>query len=229
MADGMQTEITPDVVGASPIRWSDTITEIAKALPAAQSALKPLETDATNKHLGKDYASLGAALEACLEAYNENGFSVIQFTTVRAGLVWVTTRLMHESAEWLEADLVLRPENETAQKVGTAATYGRRYSLTSIAGLAPVEEAPTATVAITQAKSEGKRLTKAMARDLFEKMQGGLRNQSSAGAVTKWLQAFDEELKSLPVDQEKELRTEAQQEIEGHETAKTPELEGAGF
>jgi hypothetical protein len=225
----MQNEIQPEIVAESPIRWSDSIEELAKALPEAQKALKPLETDATNKHFGRDYASLGAALEACLTAYNDHGFSVIQIPTVRNGLVCITTRLLHVSAEWMEADLLIRPENETAQKVGTAATYGRRYSLTSIAGLAPVEEAPTATEAVTQAKSEGKRLTKAMARDLFEKMQGGLRNQSSANAVRKWLTAFDDELKSLPVDQEKELRTEAEQEIEGHESAKTPELEGAGF
>lgn len=228
MADGMQTEIKPEIVGED-IFWSGEILEWSKAFPAAQAAMKPLQPDATNDFHGKDYASLGSALEACLPAYNEAGFSVIQIPTTKPGLVKVTTRILHESGEWMEFVLRLKPESDTAQKVGTAITYGRRYSVLSVSGLAPVEEAPPATEAVTKAKSEGKRLTKAMARDLFEKMQTGLRNQRSAGAVTKWLAAFDSELQSLPVDQEKELRTEAQQEIEAHESAKTPELEGAGF
>ena len=233
MADGMQNEITPEVkpeiISESPIRWSENIGELAKALPLAQKALKPLEADATNKHLGKDYASLGAALDACLEAYNENGFSVIQIPTVRNDMVFVTTRILHESAEWLEADLEIKPENLTAQKIGTAAKYGRRYMLESVAGLAVVQEAPPAAEASQPAKKDGKRLTKAQSRDLYSKLQSGLRNQSSEKAVNKWLDVFDGDLKKLPVDFEKELRKEAQQEIEGHQSAKKPELEGAGF
>ena len=220
---------TPKVVETSPIRWSETITELAKSMPAAQAALEPLEADATNKHLNRDYASIGAALQACLEAYNANGFSVLQMPTTRNGLVYVTTRILHTSGEWMEFDLALRPENETSQKIGTAITYGRRYSITTVAALAIAEAAPSATEAAAQAKNEGKRLTKAQARDLYEKMQNGLRNQSSAGAVRKWLAAFHDELCTLPLDQEKELRDEANQEIEAHDAAMTPETEGAGF
>lgn len=229
MADGMQQDITPQVVSESPIRWSESITEFAKALPKAQSEIEALEADATNKHLSKDYASLGAALAACLKAYNSNGFAVLQIPTTRGDIARITTRILHESGEWMESDLDIRAENQTAQKIGTAQTYGKRYSLTSIAGLAVSEEAPPAMEVAAKAKSDGKRLTKAMARDLYEKMQGGLRNQRSASAVRKWLQAFDAELKTLPVDQEQELRTEAQQEIEGHDAAQSPETQGAGF
>lgn len=229
MADGMQQDITPQVVSESPIRWSETITEFAKALPEAQAAIKPLEADATNGHFSRDYASLGAALQACLSAYNDNGFSVLQIPTTRGDIARITTRIMHQSGEWMESDLDIKAENQTAQKIGTAQTYGKRYALTSIAGLAVVEEAPPATEAAAKAMDTGKRLTKAQARDLFEKMQSGLRNQRSARGVNGWLIKFDAELKTLPLDQEKELRTEATQEIEAHEAAAQPETQGAGF
>jgi len=79
-----------------------------------------------------------------------------------------------------------------------------------------------------QAQGSG-RMTNVQAREMYAAMQQGLRSQKSERGVNGWLKAFDAELKTLPEGWEKELRTEAQQEIEGHETAQTPELEGAGF
>lgn len=89
-------------------------------------------------------------------------------------------------------------------------------------------EQPPAIQAARQAEKEGKRLTKAMSRDLYGKMQAGMRKQSSANAIRRWLEAFDDTLKTLPVDQEQELRNEAQQEIEAHEASQS-EPTGAGF
>jgi len=73
------------------------------------------------------------------------------------------------------------------------------------------------------------RMTNVQAREMYAAMQQGLRSQKSERGVNGWLKAFDAELKTLPEGWEKELRTEAQQEIEAHESVKTPELEGAGF
>lgn len=229
MADGMQQGITPEVIGTSPIRWSDSIVEFAKALPKAQSEIQALEADATNKHLSKDYASLGAVLQACLDAYNANGFSIMQIPTTHGDIARITTRILHESGEWMENDLDIRAENQTAQKIGTAQTYGKRYSLASICGLAVTEEAPPAPQAAAKAKQEGKRLTKAMSRDLYSKLEDGLRKQSSASAVRKWLEAFDDTLITLPEASEQELRREAQQEIEAHEASSQSQYQGAGF
>lgn len=227
MADGMQN-IEPEVTGASPIRWSGSIVEFAKALPKAQAAMDSMEADATNKHLKRDYATIGSALAACMGAYNENGFSVIQIPTVRGSEVCLTTRLLHDSGEWMESDLLIKPENMTAQKIGTAITYGRRYAIITLAGLGVTEEAIPAAEAASKAIDEGKRLSKAQARDLFKKLQDGLRNQRSVRGINGWLDNFDANLKTLPIEQEKELRAEAAQEIEGHETAAV-EPTGAGF
>lgn len=78
------------------------------------------------------------------------------------------------------------------------------------------------------APKPSKRLTKANSRDLYQKLQTGLRNQSSVPAINKWLVVLNDELEMLPVDQEKELRQEAADEIAGHE-ANTDNSEAPGF
>ncbi len=77
-------------------------------------------------------------------------------------------------------------------------------------------------------ETEG-RMTNAQAREMYSAMQAGLRGQRTERGKLGWLRAFDSDLKSLPEGWEKELRIEAQQEIEGHQSTQTPELEGAGF
>jgi phage recombination protein Bet len=94
----------------------------------------------------------------------------------------------------------------------------------------PVEEAaPVKQIQQAPPAESNGRMTNAQAREMYAAMQQGLRSQRSERGVNGWLKAFDSELKTLPEGWEKELRTEAQQEIEAHESAKTPELEGAGF
>ena len=213
------TDIT-NIIEQSDIRWSETITEFSKSYPAAQAEVEDLEKDAINTHTEKGYATLGATLAAVLPAFNKHGFAILQFPTTNGALVKITTRVLHSSGEWMEFDLVMRAESEAHQKVGTAITYGRRYSIQPITGIAPIEDVP-AIEAAAKAKDQGQRLTKAQSRDLFTKLQAGLGNQSSVAAINKWLTAFDDNLKSMDVASEKHLRLEAQQEIEGHEATNT--------
>ena len=95
----------------------------------------------------------------------------------------------------------------------------------------PVEEvAPVKQIQqAPQAEENNDRMTNAQARTMYEAMQKGLRSQRSERGVTGWLKAFDNELKTLPVGWEQELRAEAQQEVEGHQSTKTSDIEGAGF
>ncbi len=96
---------------------------------------------------------------------------------------------------------------------------------------APVEEAaPVKQIQQAPQVEEGNaRMTNAQARTMYEAMQKGLRSQRSERGVNGWLKAFDSELKTLPAGWEQELRAEAQQEIEGHQSTKTSDIEGAGF
>ena len=43
---------------------------------------------------------------------------------------------MHESGQWIRTWVKIPVQKLTAQEIGTAVTYGRRYSLAAIAGIA---------------------------------------------------------------------------------------------
>lgn len=50
--------------------------------------------------------------------------------------VTITTRILHASGEWYESAITLRALNSGPQAVGSAITYGRRYLLAAMAGVA---------------------------------------------------------------------------------------------
>jgi hypothetical protein len=55
-------------------------------------------------------------------------------------LVNIETMLLHESGEWVRNTLTLRPTKHDPQGVGSAITYGRRYGLQSLCGVAPEDD-----------------------------------------------------------------------------------------
>jgi hypothetical protein len=125
----------------SAIETSPEIGELAKALPKAQAAIAKITKDTANTHFNSRYASLTEIAEAILPAMNANGFSVIQGVTAapNAG-VQVTTRLLHASAQWMEATHFVPVSRQDAQGVGSALTYARRQALQAFFTVAPAGE-----------------------------------------------------------------------------------------
>lgn len=53
----------------------------------------------------------------------------------------VVTKLIHSSGEWLSSELALpMPKGANAQAIGSLNTYGRRYGLASICGIAQTDD-----------------------------------------------------------------------------------------
>jgi hypothetical protein len=119
---------------------SEQIAALAKALATAQRELEGASKDSVNPHFKSKYADLAAVWEACQKVLPKNGIAVIQPVTVVNGEVVVTTMLVHESGEFISCDLPLVPTQSTPQAVGSAITYGRRYGLSSMVGVAPEDD-----------------------------------------------------------------------------------------
>jgi hypothetical protein len=119
---------------------SETIGALAKAMAAAQRTLTGAVKDSTNPHFKNDYADLASVWDACQAVLPANGIAVFQPTTVRDGAAVVTTLLVHESGEWISEDLPMPVGQQTAQAVGSAITYGRRYGLAAMVGVAPKDD-----------------------------------------------------------------------------------------
>jgi hypothetical protein len=123
---------------------SETIGHLAGALAKVQGSLRPVAMNKTNPFLRNKYADLGAIIDGLRDLCAENGISFVQMPTIEQG-VGVTTRIMHESGEWLESTISLPLTDEkgksSAQAAGSIITYLRRYALAAAFGVVADEDA----------------------------------------------------------------------------------------
>lgn len=118
---------------------------IAKAMSKAQVELiGTIKKDAINSHLHNKYATLSSILGVVLPVLAENGLFLTQQPEYdpELALVTVTTVFFHcESGEQVASSLPLPvPASATSQQVGSAITYGRRYPLLAMLGLAASDD-----------------------------------------------------------------------------------------
>jgi len=118
---------------------SETIGNLAKALPLAQGEFRAIRFDSVNPFLKNHFASLGALIEATRAILAKHGLSVIQIPFSEGELVGVETILLHVSGEYISGTMKLPVGEErgksNAQVAGSIITYIRRYSYASILGL----------------------------------------------------------------------------------------------
>jgi hypothetical protein len=130
-------------------RSSDTIATIAAALAKAQVELTnpekslvatvrspfPREADRTFR-----YAPLSSGLDIIRKSLGRHEIATIQATGIdkEAGLLRLTTVLAHSSGEWISSDWPVCQISDiaSAQRMGAALTYARRYALFALVGIA---------------------------------------------------------------------------------------------
>ena len=118
------------------MKTSESIKQLSAALLKAQRSIKFASKDAKNPHFKSTYADLPAVIDAIKPALNDAGIVFLQtFSPSETGFIAVTTRLMHETGEWIEDTATVPLPKSDPQGYGSAATYARRYSLAAITGL----------------------------------------------------------------------------------------------
>lgn len=119
---------------------SEQIGELAAALAIAQGKITGALKDSANPFFKSKYADLASVWDACRAALSENGLAVMQLTESDESGVFVTTTLAHSSGQWISSRLHLTPKDGTPQGMGSAITYGRRYALAAMVGVAQVDD-----------------------------------------------------------------------------------------
>lgn len=119
---------------------SEAINELAGALAKAQAVMAGAAKDSTNPHFRSKYADLASIWDACRPALTANGLSVAQAPSVEGHRVSLTTLLLHSSGQFLESNISAVAKDDGPQAIGSVITYLRRYSLASIAGVAPEDD-----------------------------------------------------------------------------------------
>lgn len=127
---------------------SETITQLATALAAAQAEMRPAVINTVNPHLKNRYADLAAVMEAA-KPLSKNGVAIIQSPSilVRDGETFVRLEnlLVHTSGEWISEvfEMKLPPDARgvtPVQQVGSIITYLRRYTLAPMVGIVADED-----------------------------------------------------------------------------------------
>ena len=114
---------------------------IAGALVKAQKEFGPALKTATNPHFRSKYAALDACVEAVIDALNNNGIFLMQYTHPCEDGVIVETMFIHESGEHMSGGKLHVPASkQDPQGYGSALTYARRYSLQAACGIAPEDD-----------------------------------------------------------------------------------------
>lgn len=119
------------------MQQSDTITDLVTAINGAQLAMKPAVKDHVNPFHNSKYADLVSCWEA-LATFREWGITITQSPAeAPPGHIAIVTQLSHTpSGQWMRGEkLVLPLAQQTPQGVGSALSYGRRYSLSCLTGL----------------------------------------------------------------------------------------------
>jgi hypothetical protein len=121
---------------------SEQINELSKALSTAQSQMTFARKDSKNPFFKSSYADLSSVWDACREPLTKNGLAVIQTfdSNHDENTVIVVTTLTHSSGQWINSRLKLPLVKKDPQGLGSAITYGRRYSLAAIVGVIADED-----------------------------------------------------------------------------------------
>ena len=133
-----QLEVLQD---EAPDTWkSSEIGELAAALSKAQSEMEGAKKESTNPFFKSNYADLHAVIKSSFPHLSKYGLSVTQGNEPIKGAICVTTTLMHSSGQWIRSKVKLPLAKVDAQGVGSAITYGRRYGLSSMVGIAQYDD-----------------------------------------------------------------------------------------
>jgi hypothetical protein len=122
------------------MEMSVEINELAAALSKAQGTMKAASKDAVNPHFKSSYSTLASVWDAARGPLSMNGLSIVQGAHAEAERVAVTTVLMHTSGQWMRDTLTMAARDSSPQSIGSAVSYGRRYGLSAMVGVAPDDD-----------------------------------------------------------------------------------------
>jgi hypothetical protein len=215
------------------MKSSDTLTKISPALVKAINAIEGVKKGADNPFFKSKYANLESVIEAAHDALSANGLAVMQGPGPMDGsCITLTTRLVHESGEWIETDFSLPAGKMDPQAAGSAITYARRYSLMAMLCIPAVDDDGEASMPRSTkpgepknpnvsvhpegpdwwgAEGSGMSAAKAKAEGWGETLDGWLGAipmLPTMDAWQKWCRDRDEDVKKLPKGWRVQLRDE---------------------
>ena len=140
------------------LQMSENINELAKALAAAQGVMTAAKKECANPFYKSKYADLAACWDVCREPLAKNGLSIIQIPSQYAEgkemKIKLLTMLCHSSGQYIKGEIEIPIAKPDAQGIGSAITYGRRYSLCAMVGIAQDDDDGNGACGLDQQKQD---------------------------------------------------------------------------
>lgn len=108
------------------------------ALAKARKSFKPVLKSSQNPFFKSKYADLAEVIDATKDGLSDNELAIVQPPCFRRsdGTVEIYTFMGHSSGEWIKSILDMPVTKLDPQGVGSAITYGRRYSYSGMVSVA---------------------------------------------------------------------------------------------
>ncbi len=125
--------------------WIDKSESLDALAPALVKALGEMtdvvKTQTANAEKYEyTYATLADALQMARPILAKNGLALTQSVEGSDEDVIIYTTVLHQSGQYVTAQPLRLPAGKTAQQVGSAASYGKRYALMAFLGLATEDD-----------------------------------------------------------------------------------------
>ena len=116
--------------------------KLAEALAKAQGEIRNPGRGSENPHFKSKYTNLADGIAAIRGPLSKHGIAWVQITHVDGDILMLTTSLIHAvSGETLDATWPVGAYAKlTPQQMGSPLTYGKRYALFSLVGIAGADE-----------------------------------------------------------------------------------------
>lgn len=119
---------------------TEQLDALATALSKAQAGMENAKKDASNPFFKSKYADLASVWDSVRAPLTSNGLAVIQTVDCDDAGMYLVTKLIHLSGQWVDSRVRIKPVKDDPQGLGSAITYMRRYALQAMVGVAPEED-----------------------------------------------------------------------------------------
>lgn len=141
------------------MKTSENTAELVKALVKARAEFPAIKRDKVAKVPTKNggsfqytYADLSSVVDATEPVLLKHGI-ILTHGMISNGHTALTCRLSHTSGEWMQAEYPL-PDSCTPQELGSAITYGRRYTSCAMLGIVTEDDDDGATATHRKPEAE---------------------------------------------------------------------------
>ena len=174
------------------MKMSETITELAAALAAAQGQIDDASKASENPYFKSKYADLAAVRAVIREPLANNGLAIIQAPRTVPGGAEVETMLVHKSGEYIAETLFMPAGKADPHGYASAITSARRIGIMSLLALASYDD--DGNTAVDSVKGQAVEKKKPSA-DVITAAQNAAKEGTAA--LTAWWRSLPKDDRSL--------------------------------